>query len=370
MTDVIEVKTSGDLDDFIKLPFSLYAKDPLFVPPLIRDMREKFSNKNPFFLHARAKYFLALKEGSVSGRIAVTIDQSHIEFQKERVGFFGFFESTDDYTVASALLDKASEFLKKEGLDKIRGPMNFSTNEECGFLTEGFHEHPVLMTPYNPPYYNEFMERFGMKKAKDLYAYICNIPEELPEKVHRVSEIAGKRGIRVRPIDIKNIKREMRVFRDVYNSAWKDNWGFVPITEEETDYMAHKLKPIVLPELTLIAEKEGEPVGFMGLLPDFNFVLKQMKGKLNPITIMKAIYYSKKITDLRLLLLGIKAEYRNRGVDALLYREGFRGIKEKYKRFKRVEFSWVIEDNIPVQRLIEMIGGRLYKKYRVYEKRL
>ena len=226
------------------------------------------------------------------------------------------------------------------------------------------------MTPYNPPYYSEFMESYGMEKAKDLYAYICDIPEELSGKILRVAEIAEKRGIRVRPISKDRFESEMKIFRDVYNSAWAKNWGFIPLTEEETNYIAKKLKSIVLPELTLIAENDKEPVGFMGMLPDFNFVLKKMKGKLNPITIMKAAYYSKKITDLRLLLLGIKAEYRHKGVDALMFREGFMGIREKYKRFKRVEFSWILEDNIPVQRLVEMMGARLYKKYRVYEKKL
>jgi hypothetical protein len=255
-------------------------------------------------------------------------------------------------------------------MDRIRGPMNLSTNEECGFLMEGFSEPPLLMTPYNPPYYNDLMEKYGMEKVKDLYAYTLGVPEKLPEKILRVAKIAEERGIRVRPIDKKRFGFEMKIFRDVYNSAWQNNWGFIPITEEEASYMAEKLKPIVLTGLTLIAEKDREPVGFMGILPDLNFVLKKMGGKLNPLTIMKALYYSKKIRDMRLLLLGIKAEYRNRGVDALLFREGFKNTREKYKQFKRVEFSWILEDNVPVQRLLEMIGARLYKKYRIYEKRL
>jgi hypothetical protein len=333
-------------------------------------MRERFSYKNPFFLHAKAKYFLAKQNGKLSGRIAAIVNQRHNEFHKDNIGFFGFFESVNDYSVSSSLLDTVSKILQKEGMDRIRGPMNFSTNEECGFLIEGFNDPPLLMTPYNPPYYSDLMVRYGMEKTKDLYAYICDIPEELPEKILRVAVIAEKRGIRVRPINKKIFDLEMKIFMNVYNSAWEKNWGFIPLTEEETNYIAKKLKSIVLPELTLIAEKDKEPVGFMGLLPDFNFVLKKMKGKLNPVTIMKAVYFSKKIRDLRLLLLGIKAEYRSKGVDALLFREGFLGIKEKYKRFKHVEFSWILEDNIPVQRLVEMIGARLYKKYRVYEKRL
>jgi hypothetical protein len=158
----------------------------------------------------------------------------------------------------------------------------------------------------------------------------------------------------------------MRVFQKVYNSAWERNWGFIPLTDEEILYLGERLKQIAVPELTLIAEDNGEPVGFLGLLPDFNHVLRHMKGKLNPLTILKALYYSRKITDLRLLLLGIKGEYRNKGVDALLYREGFDGIKKG--NYKRLEFSWILEDNIPVQRIVEMVGGRLYKRYRIYEK--
>jgi hypothetical protein len=368
--NVIEISSEKDLDDFIKLPFFLYSNDPLFIPPLIKDMRERLSNKNPFFLRTKAKYFLVKKNGKLSGRIAAIINHRHNEFHKDKVGFFGFFESTNDHAVATALLDKVSEILRTEGMDRIRGPMNFSTNEECGFLMEGFSEPPLLMTPYNPPYYNDLMEKYGMEKVKDLYAYTLGVPEKLPEKILRVAKIAEERGIRVRPIDKKRFGFEMKIFRDVYNSAWQNNWGFIPITEEEASYMAEKLKPIVLTGLTLIAEKDREPVGFMGILPDLNFVLKKMGGKLNPLTIMKALYYSKKIRDMRLLLLGIKAEYRNRGVDALLFREGFKNTREKYKQFKRVEFSWILEDNVPVQRLLEMIGARLYKKYRIYEKRL
>jgi len=370
MTEVIEVITKRDLDDFIRFPYLLYSKDPFFAPPLMKEMYEKFSERNPFFLHAHAKYFLAKKDGEISGRVAAIMNKKHNEFHKDKTGFFGFFESTNNYAIASALLEKVSEMHTGNGMEIMRGPMNFSTNEECGFLIEGFHKPPLLMTPYNPPYYNDFMERFGMKKAKDLYAYICDIPDELPVKILRVADIAERRGIRVRPINKKKFNNEMIIFKDVYNSAWEKNWGFIPITEEETADMANKLKSIAIPKLTLIAEKDEQPVGFMGMLPDFNFVLRKMKGKLNFLTIAKAIYYTKKIPDLRLLLLGIKPEYRNKGVDALLFREGFKGIKENYKKYKRVEFSWVLEDNIHVQRLTEMIGAKLYKRYRIYERRL
>jgi len=368
MTEVIEVKSSKDLDDFIRLPFFLYSKDPFYIPPLIKETQKQFSGINPFFLHATAQYYLAKRDGKPVGRIAAIINQRHIDYHNEKAGFFGFFESSNTQEVASALLNKVSEKLGQQGMEIMRGPMNFSTNEECGSLIDGFDSSPMLMTPYNPPYYNELIERYGMKKAKDLYAYIIDSPEELPKKINRVADIASKSGISVRSIDKNNFDRDIRIFQKVYNSAWAKNWGFIPLTDEETVYLGHNLKPVVVKEMTVIAEKSGEPVGFMGLLPDFNFVLKHMKGKMNPASIIKAMYYSRKIKDLRLLLLGIKSEYRNRGVDALLFREGFKGVKKG--GYRRVEFSWILEDNIPIQRLIEMIGGRLYKKYRIYEKPL
>jgi GNAT superfamily N-acetyltransferase len=368
MIEVVEVESKKDLDDFIKFPFTLYSNDRNYVPPLIREMRMNLSDKNPFFLHATARFFLAKKEGRVAGRIAAIVNRRHIEFHKEQAGFFGFFESSQDQEVASALLERVAGSLRKEGMQIMRGPMNFSTNEECGFLLEGFDSPPMLMTPYNPSYYHDLMEKCGLEKSKDLYAYILDIPEELPGKIIRVADIAAKSGIRVRPLNKKFFEREMNIFKVVYNSAWQNNWGFIPLTDEELVHLGNNLKSVIVPELTLIAERENEPVGFMGLLPDFNLVLRHMKGKMGLVSIIKALYYSKKIKDLRLLLLGIKAEFRNKGVDALLFREGFKGVKKG--GYQRVEFSWILEDNIPVQRLVEMIGGRLYKKYRIYEKRL
>ncbi|MBI5846717.1 MAG: N-acetyltransferase [Nitrospirae bacterium] len=366
--DVKEVIASKDLDRFIELSFSLYRNYPHYVPQLRKELRDQFSRKNPFFMHAEVKYFVAEKEGRIVGRICSIINKRHREFQQEDAGFFGFFESINDIDVAKSLLDVVSADLKAEGMKVMRGPMNFSTNEECGFLIEGYDEHPMLMTPYNPSYYNNLMESCGMGKSKDLYAFIHEVQQSLPEKVLRVAAIAEKRGITVRPVNKKRFDNEMLVFREVYNDAWEKNWGFIPLTDEEIFYLGERLKQIVVPELTLIAEDNGKPVGFLGMVPDFNIVLKKMNGNINPLTIMKALYYSRKIRDLRLLLLGIKKQYRNKGVDALLFREGFRGLREG--KYQRVEFSWILEDNIPVQRIVEMAGGRLYKKYRIYEKAL
>jgi hypothetical protein len=212
------------------------------------------------------------------------------------------------------------------------------------------------------------MEQQGLQKAKDLYAFIYETKETLPEKVLRVAAIAEKRGITVRPVDKKRFGDEMLVFREVYNEAWEKNWGFIPLTDEEIFYLGERLKQIAVPELTLIAEDKGRPVGFLGMVPDFNVVLKKMNGKINPFSVLKALYYAKKIRDLRILLLGIKKQYRSKGVDALLFREGFKGVRSG--GYRRVEFSWILEDNIPMQLIIDMVGGRLYKKYRIYERSL
>jgi hypothetical protein len=331
------------------------------------DMKTHFSEKNPFLRHADVKFFLALKNGNVVGRIASIINPDHIKFRKEKAGFFGFFECINDKEISDALLSRVQNELKSHGMEIMRGPMNFSTNEECGFLIDGFDSSPMLMMPYNPPYYNDLAAAFGMSKSKDLHAYIYDMQEELPEKVLRVAALAERKGITVRPIDKKNFMADMKIFQCIYNSAWEKNWGFIPIADEELSYSAKRLKPLVVPELTLIAEKDGEPVGFLGLIPDYNFVLKRMKGRLNLVTVIKGLYYSRRIPDLRLMLYGIKSEYRNRGVDAFLFKEGHKNIMKK-GGCERIEFSWILEDNMPVIRICEMFGARLYKRYRIYEK--
>jgi ribosomal protein S18 acetylase RimI-like enzyme len=368
MTNIIEIKNKKDLLKFIKFPLQLYKDDAFYSPQLIKDLKFHFGHKNPFFKHAEVKFYIAIKDEKIAGRITSIIDRRHIMLHNEKAGFFGFFECIDDEDVANELFHRVYSDLKNSGVDIMRGPMNFSTNEECGFLIEGFNSAPILMTPYNPEYYNRFMNAFGMSKVKDLYAFICDVPDELPEKILRVAFLSEKRGISARTINKNAFFEDMNVFKEVYNSAWKDNWGFIPISDEELIYSAKRLKPIVETDMTIIAEKDGEPVGFLGLIPDYNMVLRNMKGRLNPLTILKALYYSTKITQARLLLLGIKEEFRNRGVDAILLREGFKGVKKH--KYKKVEFSWILEDNIQTIRLVEMAGGQLYKRYRIYEKKI
>lgn len=363
---ILEAASKSDINNFIKFPLELYKNDPFYAPQLMRDLKSLFSDKNPFFRHATIKFFLAFNNDILAGRIASIINPAHIEYHKEKAGFFGFFECVDNAEVSNALLGRVHDELKKSGMEIMRGPMNFSTNEECGFLFEGFDTPPMLMTPYNPSRYNELMEAFGLSKAKDLNAYIYHVREALPDKVLRVAALAEKKGVTVRRVEKKDFMRGMEAFREVYNSAWKDNWGFIPISAEELRYSAVQLKPIAVPDLTLIAEKNGEPVGFLGMVPDYNVVLRHMMGRITPVTLAKALYYSRRIKNVRLLLLGIKEEYRNRGIEAALFKAGFAGLKKG--NYQQVEFSWILEDNLNMIRIIDMIGGTFYKKFRLYEK--
>ncbi len=368
---MIELRSVDDkklLKIFIELPFKIYRNDPFYSPFLIKDQKRYLSDKNPFFRLEEVSLYLAFKDGRPAGRIASIINKRHIEIHREKAGFFGLFECINDIDVASLLIEKVSEILRFRGLNIIRGPMNMSTNEEAGFLLKGFEYPPVFLTPYNPPYYNDLMLRIGMKKSKDLYAYIVDIPSVSLEKIERVSIIAEKRGVRVRPVEIKKLERDLMIFKNIYNESWKNNWGFIPLHDDEIRFMAEHLKPILIPKIMVIAEVRGEPAGFLGIIPDYNKVLRAMNGRINPLTIIKAIIAMKKIKDIRLLLLGVRQEFRKMGVDAIMLREVAKELKKR--GYKKVEFSWILEDNIDVQRLIEMAGANHYKTFRIYEKEI
>jgi len=368
MLEIKEVTNKKYLKEFVSLPLKLYKKDSFYASPLIKDMIEHLTNKNPFFKRANAKFFIAYKDGIPAGRIAAIVNYAHLEFHNDSVGFFGLFECINDKEVAHALFDKAKEFLLENNLKIMRGPMNLSTNEECGFLYEGFDTPSMLMIPYNQPYYNELTESYGMSKAKDLYCFIVDVPKELPSRIDRIAHFAEKQGIKARTVNLKNLKEELYAFMEVYNDAWQNNWGFIPITKEEIDYMAEKLKPVAISDLVIVAEKDSEPVGFFGAIPDFNEVLRKLKGKLTPFSIIKALYYRRKSQSIRLLLFGVKSNFRHKGVESIMIREAFKGaIKHG---FKRCEFSWILEDNYETINLTKVVGAKKYKTLRIYEKEI
>jgi GNAT superfamily N-acetyltransferase len=371
--NIISVKKISDLKEFIKFPWQVYRDDPHWVPPLITERKEFLDReKNPFFKHAEVVFYLAKRDGHTVGRIAGIVNHNHNEFHQERAGFFGFFECTKDYDVAKALLDMVREWVKAKGMEIMRGPANFSSNEEWGFLLEGFGAPPVIMMSYNPPYYLEFMERYGMVKAKDIYAYFIDESLPTPERVVRIAEnIKKKVGIKIRNVNLKDFGNEVQRIKEIYNSAWSKNWGFVPMTEEEFDRVAKDLKQIVDPHMVFIAEVKGKPAGFSLALPDFNQVLARLNGRLFPFGIIKLLWHTKvrnKIDGVRIITMGIIPEYQKRGIDTAFYAQTYNvGVKRGYKW---AEMSWVLEDNVLMNRTLELLEAKLYKKYRIYETRI
>ncbi|MCK4447089.1 MAG: hypothetical protein KAW56_08405 [Candidatus Marinimicrobia bacterium] len=363
------VEGKRDLNDFLRLPWKIYEDDPYWVPPLLKEMKFKLNRlKHPFFEHAGMELFLARRDSEPVGRIAAIIDFKHNEFNQENTGFFGLFECVRDYNVAESLLTAAKKWCRKNYMNLLRGPMNLSMNDECAFLLEGFDSSPVIMMTYNPKYYLEFVERYGFRKAKDLYDFLkseVGVSERITRLVERVKK---KENVMVRHINMKKFEQEVALIKDIYNSSWEMNWGFVPMTDAEMDLMAKELKPIAEPELVLFAEVNGEPVGVSVTIPDFNQVLKRLNGRLGPVGILKLLYYRRKITGLRALIFGLKKEYRHTGINAVMYYETEKaGAKLGYRW---CEMSWNLEDNDLINRFDEAVGGKLYKKYRIYEKEI
>lgn len=365
--NVEEVSNKQDLMAFVRFPWQIYKGDRIWIPPLIKDQLQKISPDHPFRSHSEMTLFLANQGGQVVGRIAGIIDHHYIKFHQEKIGFFGFFESIRDATVAEALLSRVGAWLKEHRMEKMMGPMNPSTNDECGLLVEGFNISPCLMMPYNPEYYPSLLEGFGLKKAMDLYAYWLEKSSFMDDRLIRITERLVKREPKlwIRPMNLRHLDEELKIVKEIYNQAWSKNWGFVPMTEEEIDDLAKNLKSLIVPDLILFAYWEKEPIGFSVSFPDYNDVLKHLNGKVGLLGGLKFLYYSRKIKTIRVMLLGVKQAFQKKGAEGLLYVETFkRGIKKGYHQ---AECSWILENNALMQHGIEAMGGKRYKTYRIYE---
>jgi GNAT superfamily N-acetyltransferase len=370
------VRTRSDLDTFIRYQLTLYAGDPYFVPPIVAERRDFLDrDKNPFFSHAEAELYVARRDGEVVGRIAAIDDALWNQFHNAETAFFGLFDAPDDPEVAAALLDKAAEFARSRGMKTLSGPFNLSTNHECGLLVEGFDFPPAMMMPYNFRYYGALLEGWGLRKMKDLYAYDLSTALAPPEKVVRVAErLREQQGVRVRPIDLRQLPEEIRRLKSIYNAMMDPAWLFLPMNEEEFDGIVARLRPLVRvrPELCLIAEVRGEPVAFSITLPDANHAIRAAGGYLTrwglPVGLARMAWATRNIERLRVLLFGIKPGFRRRGLDALLYLETLRTARRL--GYDGGELGWVTEDNELMVRAIESMGARRYKTYRIYERQL
>ncbi len=368
------VESETDKNDFINFPYKFYAGNKNWVEPLRFDVRNNLNEKkNPFYQHSKIRLWLAYKGSEIVGRIAGIINDSHNKFYNDRTGFFGFFECIDNKEVASMLFEKAEEFAKENGMDILRGPVNPSTNDECGLLIDSFDSPPVMLMPYNPEYYSRLIENSGFKKVKDLLALWIDSEviknEQLMNKLERLSElIIKKENLSIRKVNLKDFANEVQRVREVYNNAWQDNWGFVPMTEDEFKFIAANLKMAVDPDFVEFAEIDGKTVGFSLALPDVNQAIKGLNGKLFPFGILKFLNNRKKINQLRVIIMGVKKEYHKKGIDAVFYRNI---IKEgNRKKFRGAEISWVLEDNLAMKQAAEKLGARVYKTYRIYDKNI
>lgn len=365
------VVSASERKRFLTLPWSIYPdRYPAWVPPLLMEERKRLDpEKNPFFEHGDVALFLATQEGRPVGRIAAVENTLHNEYHADLVGFFGQFECVEDQEVANALLDAAAAWLRAQGLESIRGPVNFSLNEESGLLVDNFEDPPAILMTYNPPYYQRLLETWGMSKAKDLWAW-SGSKQVFNERRFRVLERVIARSphrIEVRNLDMKNFDRDVDLIRRLYNEAWEDNWGFTPMTDAEVDHMAKGLKPVVDPDLAMIGLVDGQPAGFALSLPDVNQAIKPVNGRLFPFGILKLLRGMKRIDRIRIITLGLLPAYRRSGLDALFYFETFkRGTGKGYHG----ESSWILEDNTVMNRALEKMGFSLYKTYRLYEKAL
>jgi GNAT superfamily N-acetyltransferase len=372
--EVSEVRSRKERNAFIKLPWRIYRNDPAWVPPLIIE-RKAFVNRkrHPFYKHGDAALFLARQNGEILGRIMASDDPNYNSLHQSNVGCFGLFESIDDRNVAMALFQTAAGWLRKKGRTEIMGPIDYSTNYVCGLLIDGFEFAPTILTAHNPPYYRELIESCGFAKAKDWYAWWFADPAQAAQRLRLLAERFRKRWpVTIRPGNLKNIREEGRRLREIYNQAWEKNWGFVPFTEAEFEFMTKEMKPLLVPEFTWIAEIGDEPIGFTLCLPDVNVALRQVNGRLTrfgvPIGLIKLLYYKRLIRKGRLIALGVVEKYRRAGVAEMLV---LRVMEETMiKREFTGELSLTLEDNHMINRFLEAIGAERYKTYRIFKRTL
>ncbi|MDX6603985.1 MAG: hypothetical protein QOF23_494 [Solirubrobacterales bacterium] len=370
------VRSRRQLKGFVKVPFHLHRDQPQWVPPLVFERMQFLDRRrNPYFEHAEVELFVAERDGAPAGRISAQVDHRWDEFQGGSDAMFGFFETAEDPEVARALLDAAGEWATAKGRDRILGPMDFTTNDEIGILIDGFEKRPMILEPWHPPFYRELIEAEGFAKTMDVLMWELNFGdlkegERFDPSIHAAAEKALKdEGIVIRNMRKRDMAAEVRRFTDVYNEAWGDNWGFVPITDAEVEFQAKNLKQVIDESWTFMAEKDGEVVGAALTLPDINQVMARLNGRLLPLGWLRFLRGKRNIDRLRVFALGVKHDYRHTGVAAGLYLKHLETAAEP-GAIQGGEMGWILETNEPMNRAMEGMGGRIVKRYRLYERAL
>jgi GNAT superfamily N-acetyltransferase len=367
----LQILPARGLGRFIDVPWKIVAPQgfPGWIPPLRASVDDALTLKNPFYRTADRELWIAYRNGKPVGRIAAIHNRAHNEYWNDKVGFFGFFECVDDPEVARALLDTAEGWLRARGLDVMRGPMNPSTNHECGLLVEGYDTHTSFMTTWNPPYYERLLEDAGMKKEKDLLSYLLLFDEGfgLNERWQRMADLVReRRSYTFREIDLKNFKRDVELVWDVYNGAWERNWGFFPMSREEFDHMAVQMKPLLVKEFVHFVEVNGETAGITLSIPDYNYAMKRSpSGRLIP-SVARILWNRTRIKAGRTLLLGVKREYRHHSIYFVLLDEAIERAR-KYG-YRSTEASWILEDNDSMLDIGRQGGLTPNKRWRIYDR--
>jgi hypothetical protein len=365
---LLEVKSTSVMQDFIELPYRLYKKDPVWVPPLRSEQKAQFNPvKNPFLQHCEWQFFILKDERKVIGRIAAFTDNLAMDFWKERIGFFGYFECVQDETASGILLNAAKKWLQDKHCTAMRGPWSF-ISQEWGMVVEGFTPSPVIMAPYNPPYYNDLMIEYGLEKVKDLLCWEISVKDgyRIPDRIAKLTDSVAKRyDIRIRQLDMKNYDKEISILIELSNKCIIENWGYSPATEAEGKAMAHDMKPVIQPKGVLIAEDNtGRPVGFAIVLPDLNSLLKGLNGRLFPFGFIKLLWGIPRLRRYRMFALGVIPEYQGKAVDSLIYRYLNESI---YDSDLWMEINYVLEDNMRMVNAINKLEASPSRRYRVYE---
>ena len=365
----IDLANKGKIKEFINFHYSIYQDDPNWVAPLIIDFLERFNpKKHPYHSHSKVQPFVAVRDGKIVGRITAHENTKHVEYQKEKVGFFGYFECEDDQEIANGLFSAAADWLREKGLETMRGPASFSVNgDPIALLIDGFDSPPVIGMSYNPAYYEGLVTGAGFEKAHDYLAYTFKIEKENPDRFRHIAERALRDPkLKLRKAKLKNLAAEIENLKFIYNEALSKNWGAVPMTDEEFDHFAGELKLAVDQDVTLIAEYDGKPVGLSLVFKDFNQALNPVKGRLLPFGIIKLLLARNKITTCRVPVLGVLEPYRNRGIDVALY---VKSMEAGYQKgYRNAELSWILESNTMMISILERLGMHLYKTYRIYDR--
>ncbi len=369
--EIVPVRGRRTLDKFIRLPWRIYRDDPAWIPPLILERRLHLADSNPYFKHADCRFWLALKDGAPAGRISAQIDSLYLERYRDATGFWGMIEGEDNFELFRLLLETAEQWLRARGMKRAMGPFNLSINQECGLLTKGFDTPPSMMMGHAKPWYEMHIADYGYEKIMDLLAYTISSEDELPPVAKMLLKTSGN-DVQSRPVDMSRLEDELDIMFSIFNDAWSENWGFIPFTRAEYIDMGKSLRFIARKELIRIAEIGGNPAGFIVVLPNLNEIIRDLDGRLLPFGWIRLIYRLRiKGTETgRILLMGVRRQYRDTLAGAAVAYALFSDINRAVRKLgmKRLELSWILENNKIMRSIIEALGARHYKTYRIFSR--